>query len=254
MVHSVPMRRSAVLTTSPSAQSGDIFACEDGGDLDICMITPEFEISRFLKLDPTVHSGPPSPNPVAGNETVGVVFDPFGRRMYFGAQRSFGVGGNNQVPAGVVYEISGPFRGLPDDNIDDGGADGPGAGNAITSDDPQGGGDSSGPLRVFAKRRRRVPQLLDRGLPITVEVGALAGLRAKLKVKRRRSSRKEQLTIARAASNVGVRGKVDLVLRTGPHAAQILAGREAAEALLEVVASYSGGRTDTVTKRVLLVR
>ena len=29
--------------------------------------------------------------------------------MYFGAQRSFGVG-TDEVPAGVVYEVTGPFR------------------------------------------------------------------------------------------------------------------------------------------------
>jgi len=91
------------------SQSGDIYVCEDGRDHDICLITPEFEITRFLKLDPVMHAGPPPGNPVAGNETVGVVFSPDGKRMYFGAQRS-SLGPDPNIPTGVVYEISGPFR------------------------------------------------------------------------------------------------------------------------------------------------
>jgi secreted PhoX family phosphatase len=94
------------ITVSPS---GDIYVCEDGRDHDICLITPDFEISRFLKLHPEVHSGPPPGSPVAGNELVGVVFDPSGTRMYFGAQRSFAFG-VDELPRGVVYEVSGPFR------------------------------------------------------------------------------------------------------------------------------------------------
>ena len=58
------------------------------GGTDICLITPEFEITRFLKLDPVKHAGAPEENPVGDNETVGVVFSPDGTRMYFGAQRT----------------------------------------------------------------------------------------------------------------------------------------------------------------------
>jgi hypothetical protein len=99
--------------------------CEDGRDHDICLITPEFEISRFVKLHPDIHSGPPEGSPFEDNETVGVVFSPDGTRMYFGAQRSFGVGGMEAIPAGVVYEVRGPFRQLP-------GGDGGGDASAIS--------------------------------------------------------------------------------------------------------------------------
>ena len=37
------------------------------------------------------------------SETVGLTFDPSGTRLYFGSQRAFGTG--------VVYEVTGPFRG-----------------------------------------------------------------------------------------------------------------------------------------------
>lgn len=98
------------ITVSPA---GEVFVCEDGADHDICLITPEFEVSRFLKLDPVMHSGPPPGSPFAGNETVGVVFNPAGDRMYFGAQRSFAPAGIGALPLGVVYEVSGPFTRPP---------------------------------------------------------------------------------------------------------------------------------------------
>src|SRR5215213_3010992 len=82
------------------SQAGDVYVCEDGADHDICMITPDFEIARFLKADPQKHAGPPPPSPLAGNEAVGVVFSPAGDRMYFGMQRSFPVG-VDALPAGV---------------------------------------------------------------------------------------------------------------------------------------------------------
>jgi secreted PhoX family phosphatase len=102
------------ITVSPA---GEIYVCEDGADHDICLITPEFRVTRFLKLHPRIHSGPPEGTPFADNETVGVVFNPAGDRMYFGAQRSFGVAGADALPAGVVYEISGPFSRPPAGSI-----------------------------------------------------------------------------------------------------------------------------------------
>ncbi|MGH2980940.1 MAG: alkaline phosphatase PhoX, partial [Solirubrobacterales bacterium] len=98
------------ITVSPA---GETFVCEDGADHDICLITPEFEVTRFLTLHPQVHAGPPAGSPFEGNETVGVVFNPAGERMYFGVQRSFGLAGVSALPVGVVYEISGPFSKPP---------------------------------------------------------------------------------------------------------------------------------------------
>lgn len=79
------------------ARSGDMYVCEDGDDLAVCVITPERRVSAVVRLDPAVHGAPGS------NETTGVVFDPSGARLYLGVQRSFGVG--------AVYEVRGPFRG-----------------------------------------------------------------------------------------------------------------------------------------------
>jgi hypothetical protein len=85
-----------------SERSRDLFVCEDSGDLDICLITPDGEVSRFVRLDGAMHG---DPNTDASSETTGPSFDPSGTRLYFASQRAFGFG--------VVYEVSGPFRTLP---------------------------------------------------------------------------------------------------------------------------------------------
>ncbi len=84
------------------SQSGDLFVCEDdGGDdpFDIALISPEREVSRFLKATGPQHG---EGGTEASSELAGVVFDPSGSRMYFSSQRAFFTG--------VVYEVSGPFR------------------------------------------------------------------------------------------------------------------------------------------------
>ncbi len=78
------------------SRSGDLYVCEDGDDLDVCLITPERDVARFCTFDKNIH---------LGTEIVGVTFDPSGTRMYVGSQRSFAVG--------ALYEISGPFRRPP---------------------------------------------------------------------------------------------------------------------------------------------
>jgi hypothetical protein len=85
-----------------SELSRDLYVCEDSGDLDICIITPDGEVSRFVHLDGVMHG---DPNTDATSETTGPSFDPSGKRLYFSSQRAFGFG--------VVYEVSGPFRTLP---------------------------------------------------------------------------------------------------------------------------------------------
>jgi hypothetical protein len=91
-----PLRGVDNLTVS---RAGEIFVCEDGDDMEICVIDPDGTVAPFLRLVGDAAEGLPT----RGNELAGVVFDPAGRRMYFAAQRAFGFG--------VVYEVSGPFRG-----------------------------------------------------------------------------------------------------------------------------------------------
>jgi secreted PhoX family phosphatase len=74
------------------SRSGDVFVCEDGDDLQLCLITPERSLSPFLQV--VGHRG---------SELAGPAFSPDGTRLYFSSQR--GSGG-----LGVTYEVSGPFR------------------------------------------------------------------------------------------------------------------------------------------------
>jgi secreted PhoX family phosphatase len=72
-------------------RSGDILVAEDGGNMELVMITPAGIAAPLLRV-----LGHP------GSELAGPAFDPSGRRLYFSSQRGFG--------AGVTYEVTGPFR------------------------------------------------------------------------------------------------------------------------------------------------
>ena len=84
--------------------AGEIFVCEDGGNMEIGLITPEREVSPFLRFTGPAH-------PTTGeykSEVCGVVFDPSGTRMYCTSQRAHPQSASAPGP-GAVYEISGPF-------------------------------------------------------------------------------------------------------------------------------------------------
>ena len=70
------------------APSGDVYVAEDGGNMELVILSPEGEVAPFLRLS------------VAGSEMTGPAFDPSGTRLYFSSQRS----------PGRTYEITGPFR------------------------------------------------------------------------------------------------------------------------------------------------
>lgn len=223
---SAPLSGVDNITVSPS---GDIFVCEDGADHDICMITPDYEISRFLKLHPDIHAGPADPSPFADNETVGVVFSPDGTRMYFGAQRSFPVAGIDAIPAGVVYEITGPFR--------------------------QTRGAKGAKARVKVKRRRHISKYLRRGLPIKLGLDDPAGVKATLTVKGiGKDGRKRRRTIGRAASSVALQGDAALKVEPTKSAKKWLRGRKHAEASVRVEITDAPGRTTVTRHPVTLFR
>lgn len=76
------------------APSGDVIVAEDGGDMDLVLITPDRVVSRLVKVTGQNKS-----------ELCGPAFDPSGKRLYFSSQR----GPAPQGP-GVTYEVTGPFR------------------------------------------------------------------------------------------------------------------------------------------------
>jgi hypothetical protein len=239
------------ITVSPA---GDIYVCEDGRDHDICLITPDFEITRFLKLDPVMHAGPPDPNPVAGNETVGVVFNPDGTRMYFGAQRSC-LGGNDQIPTGVVYEVTGPFRQpVP---AGGGGANGGSPGGANGSSRAPAARDALAPgMRLRAKRRRSIPKFLRHGMPISLELDEPAGIDATLKIAAPRAGaagkRLRSKLLARTKTSVAVRDRVKLSLKPRKKFTRRLRREDELVAQLKVVATDLAGNRTVRRRKVTL--
>ncbi|MEU6976270.1 MULTISPECIES: alkaline phosphatase PhoX [unclassified Streptomyces] len=75
--------------------SGDLFVAEDGGTMEICLITPDDVVTPFLRI-----SGQ------SGSEITGPAFSPDGRRLYFSSQR----GTSGSSSGGITYEVTGPFR------------------------------------------------------------------------------------------------------------------------------------------------
>ena len=84
------------LTVNPA---GEVFVCEDGDDMQICVIEPDGTVAPFLQLTGEAAVGLAD----RGNELAGAIFDPSHRRLYFSAQRAYGFG--------AVYEVRGPFHG-----------------------------------------------------------------------------------------------------------------------------------------------
>ncbi len=75
--------------------SGDLFVAEDGGNMEICVITPDDVIAPFLRVDGQ-----------SGSEITGPAFSPDGTRLYFSSQR----GTSGSSSGGITYEVRGPFR------------------------------------------------------------------------------------------------------------------------------------------------
>ena len=80
---------------------GDVYVCEDGGNMEIGIITPDRVVAPFLRVAGPEHEG---------SELAGVIFDPSGTRMYFGSQRAYPIVGGTPAARGAIYEVTGPFR------------------------------------------------------------------------------------------------------------------------------------------------
>lgn len=67
--------------------SGDLYVCEDGGNMEVVVLTASGVVEPFLRMD------------IGGSEVTGAAFDPSGTRMYVSSQRN----------PGTTFEITGPF-------------------------------------------------------------------------------------------------------------------------------------------------
>ncbi|RFS86554.1 DUF839 domain-containing protein [Actinomadura spongiicola] len=74
---------------------GDLYVAEDGGNMEICIITPDDGISVFLRI-----------NGQSSSEICGPAFNPAGNRLYFSSQR----GTTGSSSGGITYCVTGPFR------------------------------------------------------------------------------------------------------------------------------------------------
>ncbi|MFD7441875.1 alkaline phosphatase PhoX [Streptomyces sp. NPDC059909] len=77
------------------ASSGDLYVAEDGGNMEICIITPDDVVAPFLRITGQ-----------SGSEITGPAFSPNGQRLYFSSQR----GTSGSSSGGITYEVTGPFR------------------------------------------------------------------------------------------------------------------------------------------------
>ncbi|TDB70731.1 alkaline phosphatase PhoX [Micromonospora sp. KC723] len=75
--------------------SGDLYVAEDGGNMEINVITPAGVVAPFVRI-----SGQGS------SEICGPAFSPDGSRLYFSSQR----GTSGFSSGGITYEVRGPFR------------------------------------------------------------------------------------------------------------------------------------------------
>jgi Tol biopolymer transport system component len=74
-----------------ASSSGDLVIAEDGGNLELVLITRRGEVSPLVRLTGN-----------EGSELAGPAFSPSGRHLYFSSQRG--------DAKGVTYEVTGPFR------------------------------------------------------------------------------------------------------------------------------------------------
>jgi secreted PhoX family phosphatase len=90
--------------------TGDIFVAEDGGNMEVVIITPEGEVAPFARIVGQDNS-----------EVTGPVFNPSRDRLYFSSQRGpspRAIGDINSAMdsadafGGITYEVTGPFRGI----------------------------------------------------------------------------------------------------------------------------------------------
>jgi len=207
--------------------------CEDGDDMQICVIDPDGTVAPFLQLTGEAAVGLPD----RGNELAGVIFDPSRQRLYFSAQRAYGFG--------AVYELRGPFHGA-------GAGAAPLAAPAVAATHPG--------LRMHVRERVRLETLTTRGLAVELRLGdaetVVAALRSdelgRVPGKRGSTPRPHTVTLARVRRKG--REAMTLHLRAGSAGARRLRGRRSTPARITVVAKGRDGRTRVATRAVTIVR
>ena len=224
-----PLRGVDNLTVT---RAGELYVCEDGGNMEICLITPDRTVAAFLQLTGAAAQGPAD----RGNELAGVAFNPAGDRMYFSAQRAHDVG--------VTYEVRGPFAG---------------AGSPPPAVPVRRPGPASAALAVRAPARVTLAELRD---GVTIEVRSTQGGRAvaalrspelgRVPGQRGSTVRPRNVTVARSERRV-VAGRTTVRLKATPRALARLRKRRSTATRLTVLVRAADGRVHVVTRQVRVV-
>ena len=74
---------------------GELFVVQDGGDLQVCVLSPHGQVSPFLQL--VGHDA---------SEVTGPTLSQDGRRLYDSSQRDT----TGRSSGGMTFQVSGPFR------------------------------------------------------------------------------------------------------------------------------------------------
>src|SRR3546814_3103768 len=82
----------------------DLYVAEDGGNLEVCVITPERAVFPLVRMTGGQHgidTGTPIP---LISEVTGLALSPDGNRLYFNSERGMGIAGLPIGPGpGILY-------------------------------------------------------------------------------------------------------------------------------------------------------
>ncbi len=209
-----------------SDASGDLYACEDSDNLQVCIISAEGEAAAFAELPGAEHMN---------SELTGPVFDPTGNRFYFASQRS--------TNGGVIYEITGPFRRTRPDKP----GPGPGPGTPKDKTKPK--------LKVRTLGKPSLRSLLKNGQPFRITVNDQSPpveLEIKLVARMKRTAGKgaRDVTIGRLDTKVSRSGDKKIQVKVGKRFKDRLRKRHVTQAKLVVVATDKAGNRRKVVKPV----
>jgi secreted PhoX family phosphatase len=237
------------VTVSPG---GDVYVCEDGGNMEIVMITPKRVVAPFCRL------GLPDGSVATdhqGSEMAGVVFDPTGTRMYFSSQRAYPHVPGTPAADGALYEVEGPFR-LPKGGVPPSWVFGPPAGERedgaayLTGEVPGLAVDASAKMDVTLSGAR---------LPVRVELARPGTVRLVLRthdLEKEASgdaTHDRPLPVTLAASQQALpAGRHELDLTLGVSAVARLAGAGQVTAILTVLAIDAAGERAVAARRLTL--
>jgi uncharacterized protein DUF839 len=236
------------VTVSPY---GDVYVCEDGGNMEIVLITPKRVVAPFCRFGfpdgsvATAHQG---------SEMVGVAFDPSGTRMYFGSQRAYPRVPGTPAADGALYEVKGPFR-LPKHGVPPSWVFGPPAGERADGARYL----TNGAPGLVVNSPANVPVTSGSGVPVSVKLERPSTVHLVLRtydLEKEASgdaTHDRPLPVTLAASQKALpagRHKINLAL--GSSALRLLAEAGEVTAILTVLAIDAARKRAVVARRLTL--